>query len=111
MKGIISRKSDNIELKFQAERIEVDIDNRDNRLSPGMYAEMTLHLKGNLTALSVPRSAVVTSTEKKYVWVIRNGKNVQEPVTTGNENQDRIEIFGNITAGERVIANATDEIK
>jgi len=110
-KGIISRKSDNIEAQFQAERIELDIDNRDNKLSPGMYAEMILHLKGNLNALSVPRSAVVTSTEKKYVWVIRNGKNVQENVSTGNENQDRIEIFGNITAGEKVIANASDEIK
>lgn len=110
-KGIISRKSDNIEAQFQAERIELDIDNRDNKLSPGMYAEMILNLKGNLNALSVPKSAVVTSTEKKYVWVIRNGKNVQENVSTGNENQDRIEIFGNITAGEKVIANASDEIK
>ena len=66
--------------------------------------------KGNPHALAVPKSAVVTSTERKYVIVVRDGRTVRVDVTTGNESNDRIEILGNIRSGESVIANANDEI-
>ena len=107
----ISRKSDNINLQFRSERVEADIYNKDNLLSPGMYADVVFDSKGTPGAVSVPTSAVVTSTERKYVIVIRDGRTVKVDVTTGNESHDRIEIIGAIHAGEKVIAPANDEIK
>lgn len=111
MTGIISRKSDNINAQFRAERTEVDVWNKDGVLSPGMYADVLLYAKGTANALSVPKSAVITSTEKKYVIVVRDGKTVKVEVSTGNESADRIEITGALNAGEKVISNANDEIK
>jgi membrane fusion protein, multidrug efflux system len=109
--GRIARQSMNINAQFRSERIEADIDNKNKTLQPGMYADVVLYSAGSMNALSVPRSAVVISTEGKYVIAVRNGKNIRVDVLTGNETKDSIEIFGKIQAAENVIENANDEIK
>ncbi len=111
MKGTISRIAQNITNQIQAERIEIDISNINHQFNPGMFAELIIQLKGSPYAFRVPKTAVVTSTEGKYVWIIRNGKKEKENVRTGNENANQIEIFGTFSTGEKVIANPSDEIK
>ena len=109
--AFISRKSENVNTQYRAERIEMDVWNENGLLSPGMYADIVLNTKGNAEAFSVPRSAVVSSTERKYVIVLRDGKSVKIDVITGNETPERSEVFGLLHAGDTVIINANDEIK
>src|SRR5882757_361935 len=111
MVGHISRKSMNINQQYRSERVELDVSNKEEALTPGMYVDVLFDSKGNPYALSVPKSAVITSTERKYVFVVRDGKTVKVDVTTGNESENRIEILGEVRAGEEVVANATDEMK
>lgn len=111
MTGYISRKSMNVNTEFRSERMEADVMNTDGRLSPGMYADVLVYSKGNPNGLTVPRSAVVTSTERKYVIVVRDGKAVKVNVDTGNANNGDIEIVGAVKPGEEVIVDANDEIK
>jgi membrane fusion protein (multidrug efflux system) len=111
MTARVSRISMNINMQFRTERIELDIYNKDEALTPGMYADVLFDSKGNPNALSVPRSAVVTSTERKYVVAVRDGKTVKVDVSTGNESKDNVEIIGALQPGEEVIVNANDEIK
>jgi len=110
-KGRIARKSMNINLQYRSEPVELDVYNPDETLTPGMYADVLFDSKGNPHALSVPRTAVVTSTERKYVIAVRNGKTVRVDVQTGNESGDRVEVLGTLQPGEQVIASANDEIK
>jgi RND family efflux transporter MFP subunit len=107
----VARISDNINQQYRTERVEADVYNHDEVLAPGMYADVIFDSKGNRNALAVPPGAVVTSTEAKYVIVIRNGKTVKVNVSTGNENNQLVEIVGDVKAGEQVIAPANDEIK
>jgi membrane fusion protein, multidrug efflux system len=111
MTARIVRISDNINMQYRTERVEADIYNKDEILAPGMYADVIFDSKGNRNALAVPPGAVVTSTEAKYVVVIRNGKTVKVNVSTGNENNQLMEIVGDVKAGEQVIVPANDEIK
>ncbi|HTI94534.1 MAG TPA: efflux RND transporter periplasmic adaptor subunit [Puia sp.] len=111
MTGRIARKAMNINMQYRTERVELDVYNQEEALTPGMYADVLFDSKGNPHALAVPKSAVITSTERKYVIVVREGKTVKEDVTTGNESNNKIEILGNVKEGELVIANANDEIK
>ena len=106
----ISRESMNISAQLRSERMEADVQNKDETLQPGMYADVVLYSNGTGNALSVPRSSVVISTEGKYVIAMRNGHKVKVNVLTGNETKERIEIFGPIQAGENVIVNSNDEI-
>jgi len=110
MTAFISRKSDNVNEQYRSERMEADVFNKDGALAPGMYADVVLQSKGNDNAMSVPKSAVVTSTERKYVLVMNNGKITKTDVSTGNETVDNIEVYGSLQPGDSVITNANDEI-
>jgi membrane fusion protein, multidrug efflux system len=111
MTGRIARISMNISTQFRSERVELDVYNDDEVLTPGMYADVLFQSRSNANMLVVPKSAVVTSTERKYVIVVRDGKTVKVDVATGNESSNRVEIFGNVQPEEEVIASANDEIK
>jgi membrane fusion protein, multidrug efflux system len=110
MTGTISRQSMNMNVQYRSERMEIDVDNRNEDFSPGMYADVILYSKGSMNALSVPASAVVTSTERKYVLLSRNDKIVKVDVSTGNKTTDKIEVYGGLQPGDKVIKNASDEI-
>ena len=107
----ISRKAMNISTQLHSEKIEMDVWNKEGALSPGMYADVMLYSKGSLQAYTVVKTAVVTSTERKYVIVVRAGKAVKTDVVTGNETSEKIEIFGNLQDGDTIVLNANDEIK
>jgi RND family efflux transporter MFP subunit len=109
--GTISRQANSLDDKYRSETFEIDVNNTDHLLLPGMYAEVLLPLKGHPNACIVPQTAVVISTEKKYVIKVQNNKAVIVDVTTGNEDKGMIEIFGDVKAGDSVIEKANDEIK
>ncbi len=109
--GTISRQANSLDDKYRSETFEIDITNTDHLLMPGMYAEVLLPLKGHPNACVVPQTAVVVSTEKKYVIKVQDNKTALVDVTTGNEDNGIVEIFGDIKAGDMVIEKANDEIK
>ena len=111
MTGHLSRRSQKINSQFRAERMEMDVYNRDGRLAPGMYAEVLFDSKGNSEAFTVPRTAVVTSTERKYVIAVRDGRTIRVDVATGNESADKVEITGDLRPGEQILAHASDDLQ
>jgi len=111
MMGKVERRSGVVNIQYRSERMELDVDNRDGRLAPGMYADVIFHSKGNAAAYTVPRSSVITSTERKYVLLVRAGRTVKVDVATGNETPDKVEIIGDLQPGETVIVGANDETK
>jgi len=110
MTGHLTRKSGLVNSTYRAERMEMDVYNKDGRLSPGMYADVLFYSNGNPEAFTVPRTAVVTSTERKYVIAIRDGKTTRIDVATGNESADKVEITGDLRSGEQLVVHATDDL-
>jgi membrane fusion protein, multidrug efflux system len=109
--GRIARQAMNINAQIRSERVEADIENKNEVLQPGMYADVVLYSPGNKNGYSVPRSALVISTEGKYVIAVRNGRRIKVNVLTGNETKDKIEVFGSLQPGDSVIQKANDEIQ
>jgi multidrug efflux pump subunit AcrA (membrane-fusion protein) len=70
-----------------------------------------LNANGNPDAFTVPVSAAITATERKYIWGIRNGKSQRVEVSTANQAAGKIEVFGLVQAGEQIIVNGDDEIR
>ena len=108
--GHISRKSMNVNAQFRSERVEADVMNADGLLTPGMYADVVIYPKGNTSGFTVPRSGLVTTTERKYVLVVRSGKIQKLDVTSGRESGSSVEVFGALDKTDSVIENANDEI-
>jgi membrane fusion protein (multidrug efflux system) len=71
-KGAVSRSSQSLGNAYRSETIEIDVQNTTNKFKPGMYAEVVLPTSGSANAFVVPKSAVVTTTERKYIVAVEN---------------------------------------
>lgn len=96
---------------MRSEAIEIDVLNKDGQLKPGMYGEVKIPMLSGAKSLSVPNSAIVRSTEKKYVIVVKNNTAKLVDVKEGLAGKDSTEVFGAISAGDKIILKAGDDIK
>jgi len=76
-----------------------------------MYADVNVPLSQTDSAFIVPKTAVVTSTEKVFVIRVKDGKAEWVGVQKGLESGDNIEIYGKIDAGDQIVKAATEEIR
>jgi len=109
--GKIARSSGSLNDSYRSETIELDVYNPDHLFKAGMYAEVVLPVNGDANAFIVPKSAVVTTTEHKYVIADENGQAKWIDVSEGNQSGDSTEVFGQLQDGNRLIANANYQIK
>lgn len=88
-------------------RIRVELDNRDGRLRPGMYAEVQLDVPASVLSVVVPRTAVLMSGERNVVFVRSpDGMLVPREVTLGLSAGREVEILAGIEPGEVVVSSA-----
>ena len=93
------------------EAIEIDVLNKGAQLKPGMYAEVKIPMLSGAKSLLVPNAAIVRSTERKYVILVKNNKASLVDIKEGLVSHDSTEVFGDLKAGDRIIAVANDEVK
>ena len=76
-----------------------------------MYVEAGLNVKAQILSFTVPVSAIVTSTERKYVIVAEQGKAKFVNVTEGIVNNGVAEIYGAFKGDEIVLKKPNSEIQ
>lgn len=109
--GTVARIAHALDEKTRTMPVELDVENRDGSLSPGMYPSITWPIRQSRTALWVPRTAVVATTERVFVVRNRNGHAEWVDVTRGATEGDLVEVTGALHAGDQVVKSATDEIR
>jgi RND family efflux transporter MFP subunit len=109
--GKVARISHALDPKTRTEPVELDVLNRDNTLAPGMYPSVKWPVHRAGAALFVPRTSVVTTTERTFVVRDRNGRAEWVDVKKGAADGDSVEVMGNLHAGDMVVRRATDEIR
>jgi RND family efflux transporter MFP subunit len=96
---------------MRSEAIEIDVLNQDGQLKPGMYSEVKIPMLSGAKSLLVPNSAIVRSTEREYIVLVKDGKAKLVDVKEGLVGKDATEVFGNISTTDQVIIKASDDIK
>jgi RND family efflux transporter MFP subunit len=109
--GTIARVAGSIDPKTRTMPVELDVVNHDGRLAPGMYADVHWTVRSPAATLMVPKTSVVTTTERVFVICVRNGKANWIDVRRGAADKDMVEVIGDLKAGETVVARASDEIR
>jgi len=107
----IKRLAGALDEKLRSERLEMDVYNTDHKLLPHMYADVNVPLPSHDSTLFVPKTAVVTSTEKVFVIKIVNHHAQWVDVKKGVQSGDMMEIYGNLEKGDQVVKKASDEIR
>ena len=111
-KAKITRLAGALDERLRAERVEMDVPNNDKRLLPGAYAEVNLPLPSNDSSFIIPKTAVVTSTEKVFVIRVTDNKAEWVDVKKGREAEGKTEVYSDdLRPGDRLVKVGTDEIR
>jgi len=109
--GTIARLSHVLDPKTRSMAVELDVANRDQALAPGMYPTVTWPVQNSQSALYVPKTSIVTTTERTFVVREKNGKAEWVDVRKGPAEGDLIQVTGGLRSGDRIIKRATDEMR
>jgi RND family efflux transporter MFP subunit len=104
IQGQVSRFADALDLQTRTMETEIDVDNRNGQLIPGMYVEAHLALQQKQNVLSIPLQAVQRNGDEATVLLV-NAQNVVEErqVRLGAEDSTYVEVLSGLTEDERVI--------
>jgi len=92
--------------------VRVLVDNRSQRLLPGMFVRARLP-RGAKTVLSqIPQQAAVRSASQATVMVVgADGKAVSRPVQLGDVVDGKYVVLSGLRAGERVVVEGQDRVQ
>jgi RND family efflux transporter MFP subunit len=98
--------------------VKVGFKNYDERVLPEMSAKVLFmsdkpkdEIKDEKPALIVPMTSIAKRDGKDVVYLVRDEKAVEIPVTTGRRFNAYLEITSGISDGDKVIDKVTDQIK
>ena len=109
--GDITRTADSVDPNTRTMLTEVQVDNHNGKLVPGMYTVVTFPpAQGIEGPLLVSGDAVVIRHDKPTIAKIVNGKVRIVPVTIGRDLGDVVEILTGLQAGDVIVTNVTDDV-
>ncbi|AXY77868.1 efflux RND transporter periplasmic adaptor subunit [Paraflavitalea soli] len=111
-KGVVNRLSGALDSRLRSERIEIDVENNNKKLLPGMIAEVNIPFPARDSTLTIPKSALVNSTERVFVIRIANNKAEWVDVKKGRDIGGKIEIYANtLQPGDQLVRKASEEVR
>jgi len=104
LSGKVIRSTDSLDRSTRTMQVEVDVPNANYKLTPGMYADVSLRVQNDPNALTLPLQAINRSAEKTTVYLVNSQNHVEErEILTGIEGSDRIQVLSGLKEGDRVI--------
>jgi len=109
--GTVARIPAALDPKTRSMPVELDVINSGQTLAPGMYSTVHWPVRSSEQALFVPKTSVVTTTERTFVVREKDGRAEWVNVQKGPADGDLIRVIGPLRPGDRVVKRATDEIR
>ena len=88
----VTRSSWALNMKSRTLRAEIDIDNPDAKLLPGMYAYGTVTIEQPQTRV-LPEATLVQSGNDVVCYLYENGKSMKTPIQTGLRSDGFVEVL------------------
>jgi multidrug efflux pump subunit AcrA (membrane-fusion protein) len=85
-------------------RTEIDLPNPEERLYPGMYAEVSLEMKRRPDALTVPAAAVGSDADGTFIYTIKDNRVARLAIKSGLTDNGRIEVTTGLSEESPVVA-------
>lgn len=111
--GKISRIAKALDPQTRTMNIEVDLDNPDGKLLPGMFGQATVDLESTAEQIVLPANVVRYDEQgRSYVYVVDASNQVQVvDVATGRDDGEQIQITSGLTGDERIIGPSLHRFK
>lgn len=103
--GKVVRTTGALDTATRTLQVEIDLKNPDDKLLPGMYADVTLNVRHSGTGLTLPIQAVDQTVHPPCAYVVNaQGKVEKRTLGLGIQTPTRVEVLSGIQAGDRVVA-------
>jgi len=107
--GIVVRNAGSLDSAARTMLTEVQIDNRDGSLLPGMYAQVKFTFTEPHTSLIIPTSSLVIDHSGMHVVTVEENKRIHfVPVVIGRDMGTQVEILRGIQESDTVVASPSD---
>jgi RND family efflux transporter MFP subunit len=104
--------SESFDLNTRTMPIEIDIENRNQLLKPGMFAKIDLILEEKDSTLAIPSQCLMQDSEGKYVFGVNKDSVVYKRyVKIGFEQDNKDEIVSGLTDQEKIISVGQQLVK
>ncbi len=104
LSGKVIRSTDSLDRSTRSMQVEIDVPNPNYKLSPGMYADVTLRVRNDENALTLPIQAINRASNRITVFLVDSGNRVEErQIRTGIEGANRMQIVSGLKEGDQVI--------
>jgi RND family efflux transporter MFP subunit len=102
--GKIVRFTRDVNFETRTMETEIDVENRDLSISPGMYANTMLELSQRQNVVTIPIEALVLKGSQNTVYALDSSNRVQiRDVSIGLQGQKLAEVTAGLLPGDRVI--------
>ncbi|HEY0262886.1 MAG TPA: efflux RND transporter periplasmic adaptor subunit [Granulicella sp.] len=110
--GTVIRNANALNSAARTMLTEVQVDNKDGSLLPGMYAQVKFALTAQRRALVIPTSALVIDQSGMHVVTVENNRKVHMmPVVIGRDMGTEIEVLSGISASDVLVSNPSDLLR
>lgn len=110
-RGKITYISDVVNEETRTITVRTEVDNRDERLKPGMFAEVSIFYSDNGPVVAVPVEAILEDGEKQLVFVREKEGFVQREIETGATYGMYRQVIKGLQDGEEVVIEGNHELK
>jgi RND family efflux transporter MFP subunit len=105
----VTRSAESVDLAARTMLTEVQVDNRDGSLVPGMYGEVKFDITHSQPSLIIPTTALVIDKNGTHVVAVTSDDHVHFiPVAIGQDMGSQIEISRGLRGGESLVTNPSD---
>jgi RND family efflux transporter MFP subunit len=96
--------------------VKVAFLDKDNRILPEMSAKVAFLERPVAADEEKPRtainpSAIVTKDDRKFVFLVKDSRIIETPITTGQRMGDMIEITAGLKAGDKIVLKPSGKLK
>jgi RND family efflux transporter MFP subunit len=108
--GKIVRFTRDVNFETRTMETEVDVENKDLSIAPGMYANTLLQLGHVSGVVTIPVEALVLNGQQETVYVLDDGNRIHiRNITVGLQGSKLAEITSGLNAGDRVVIGGQDK--
>ncbi len=111
--GAVSRSAFAQDLENRNTRCEIDLDNWDGLLRPGMWGRVVILLEKRDNVIGIPASAITEADGQgsAFCFKVVNGQAKRTYFLTGKIDQREVEVLSGINEGDTVILNPPRNLK
>jgi len=101
-----------IEEQTRAANVIFAVENAGRALRLGMQANVQLDALETVTALMIPKEAVIESEGKRFVYVLLSGEEFQRrEISVGDEYGEKVAVLTGVENGERVVTQGAYQLR